>query len=331
MDTDPSGSGRLKFNVLSNFGLFVIKGSLALSCGSAALYASTLYSLSNTVNNVMSMLGLKMASRPADLEHPFGYGKELYFWSFIASVFMLGVASMGSISQGINQIKEQSAVTTSALPILILTMAFIYECFLLKSALSIVYLHKLRDGKNVVSSKYNLLRRNISPVSKMLVLQSGAAVIGTGISLCAMLISHWTGSYLFDGIASIAVGILLGCMALMLAHRLKDLIIGRSASMETVQLIGDLAMKVRGVTDIREIKTMYVGPQSLLVNMEIEIDSSFDVQSAENCSDQVERVIKASLGIVKHINIETVADDMVQGWRRKTFSYSDLKSLSEVM
>nr|WP_128739160.1 cation transporter dimerization domain-containing protein [Desulfocucumis palustris] len=96
-------------------------------------------------------------------------------------------------------------------------------------------------------------------------------------------------------------------------------------------MIGDLAMKVPGVTDIREIKTMYVGPQSLLVNMEIKIKNYLDVQSAENISDEVEKVIKADLSFVTHINIEIIVDDMVQGWKRKTVSCPDLKSFSEVM
>ncbi|SFG07575.1 cation diffusion facilitator family transporter [Desulfotomaculum arcticum] len=331
MDADPSGSGRFRFSAFSNLGLFVIKGSLALSCGSAALYASTLYSLSNTVNNVMSMLGIKMASRPADLEHPFGYGKELYFWTFIASVFMLGVASMGSISQGIEHIKEQVTATTSVWPMLILLVAFVYECFLFKSALSITRLKKRGESKLVINSQYNILKRSNNPANKMLIWQSGASVAGTGIALGAMLVTHRTDSYLFDGIASIAVGILLGCMALMLADRLKDLIIGRSAGPGTIQLIGDLAMQVPGVTDIREIKTMYVGARSLLVNMEIEIKNCLDVQSAENISDEIERVVKDALNIVTHINIEIIADDMVQDWRRKTVSYADLKSLSEVI
>lgn len=312
MDADPCGSSTLRFSAFSNMGLALLKGTLALSCGSAALYASTLYSLSNTVNTMLSMLGLKMASRPADVEHPFGYGKDLYFWSFIASVFMLGVASMGSIDQGIRQIINQTTINTARLPVIILAAAFAYECFLFSIT-----------GKN-------MFKKGNNPVNRTVVVQSGASVMATGISLVAMAMTHWTGNYLFDGLASISVGFLLAVMAITLAYKLKDLIIGRSANPAIVRLIGEITMMVTGVKGIREIKTMYVGPQSLLVNMEIAVDCSLDVQMLESISEVIEKSIKNSLTMVEHINIETVADDMVREWKSVTMPNCNLKTLGEI-
>lgn len=307
---DPSGWRTLKFSIFSNLGLFFVKGVLALTCGNAVLYASTLYSLSNSVNNVFSLLGFKMSSRPADTNHPFGYGKEMFFWSFIASVFMLGFAGTGAISQGYARIVEQQAiVSVSIWPVFVLAIALVYECFLFE----------------------NILRRKrySNPIDKMLVMQSAATVIGTMVSLAAMLITKRTGSYLFDGIASILVGMILGVMALVLAYHLKEMIIGRSCNQATVQLIGNLAMKVPGVTDIGNIKTMYMGSQSLLVNMNIQVNCELNVDEVGGVVNEIEKLIKTELYTVKHINIETTADDNLQGWKRKTFSFGMPKVICE--
>lgn len=324
---DPSGSRTLKISVFSNLGLFFVKGALALSCGSAAMYASTLYSLSNSVNNVLSLLGLKMSSRPADAEHPFGYGKEIYFWSFVASVFMLGFASTGAISQGYNQIAEKQDITTSIWPVIVLSLALVYECFLLKNALNLI---AKSFGSSSIKNSLRRFRRYNNPVNKILILQSAAAVIGTVVSLSAMLITRWTGNYLFDGMASIMVGLILGSMALVIAYQLKDMIIGRSCNPATVQLIGDLAMKVPGVMDICDIKTMYMGSQCLLVNMEIQVKCDLNVDKVDDVVNEVEKTVKSNLQTVKHINIETVADDKVQGWNSKNVSQPGSKILEFV-
>ena len=320
---DPLGTRTLRISVFSNLGLFFVKGALAMSSGSAAMYASTLYSLSNSVNNVLSLFGLKMSSRPADTEHPFGYGKEIYFWSFVASVFMLGFASTGSISQGYTQIVEQQAVTTSIWPIIVLALALVYECFLLKNTISLI---AKSFGSFSIKNDLRRFKRYNNPINKMLFLQCTAAVIGTVVSFAAILITRWSGSYLFDGIASIIVGLILGSMALVQAYQLKDMIIGRSCNPSTTQLIGDLAMKVPGVTDICEIKTMYMGSQSLLINMEIQVKCNLRIDEVDDVVNEVEKTIKLNLCTVEHINIETVADDRIQGWNRKTVSQLKTKN-----
>lgn len=307
---DPSGWRTFKISIFSNLGLFFVKGVLALTFGNAVLYASALYSLSNSVNNVFSLLGFKMSSRPADTNHPFGYGKEMFFWSFVASVFMLGFAGTGAISQGYARILEQQVIVeVSIWPVIVLAFALFYECFLFETVL-----------RN---------RRYSNPIDKILVLQSAATVIGTMVSIAAMLITKRTGGYLFDGIASILVGMILGTMALVLAYQLKEMIIGRSCSQATVQLIGDLAMKVPGVTDIGNIKTMYMGSQSLLVNMDIQVKRDLNVDEVDDVVNEIEKVIKTELYTVKHINIETSADDNLQGWDRKTFSFGRSKVICE--
>lgn len=109
-------------------------------------------------------------------------------------------------------------------------------------------------------------------------------------------------------------------MALVMAYQLKDMIIGRSCNQATVQLIGDLAMKAPGVTDICDIKTMYMGSESLLVNMEIQVSCDLSVDRVDDIAYEVEKIISKNVKTVEHINIETIADDKVQGWKNLFFT-----------
>lgn len=323
---DPLSTRTLKINIFLNLALCLVKGTLAFSSGSAAMYASTLNSLSNSVNNLFSFLGLKMASRPADTDHPFGYGKEIYFWSFVASVFMLGFASTGAISKGYSQLIEEQTIDISLLLVIILVFVLVHESILLYSSLTLLG----NSFKNCSAlNGFRRFRRYNKPVNKIMILQSTATVFATVITLLTMVVAKWTENYIFDAMASIVVGLILGSLALVLAYQLKDMIIGRSCNPATTQLIGDLAMKVPGVTDICDIKTMHMGSQYLLVNMEIQVKCNLKVDEVDDVVNEVEKTIKSTLCTVKHINIETDADDKIQGWKRKSVSQHSTKALTD--
>lgn len=322
---DPSGWRTLKINMFINVILGLLKGALAFSSGSAAMYASALNSLSNSASNLFSYLGIKKAARPADIDHPFGYGKEIYFWSFVASVFMLGFASMGAISQGYSQLIEKKAIYISPLMIIILVIALVHEIILLYGSHNFV--GKFFCNCTLLDGIRQFKRYN-NPVNKTIILQNASTIIATAISLVALIAAGFTSTYVIDGLASIAVGIIMGSMALALAFQLKDMIIGRSCNPATIQLIGDLAMKVPGVTDITDIKTMYMGSKCLLLNMEIQVESGLKVDEVDDVVNEVEKIIGGNLCNVKHINIEAVADDKVQGWK-KAVSQKKTMALTE--
>lgn len=328
---DPSGSSSLKFGLISSLGLFLVKGAIGLSCGSAAVSASALFSLSNTVTHGFSLLGMKMASRPADEEHPFGYGKEMFFWSFIAAVFMFGVASMGAISKGLQQINERVTVSFELLPVLAIMTSLAFECIILKSILSRDAYKNFSCVGSSLKASLRLFNGNVNPISKLMLSQGAIVVVSTSLSLVAMLSASWTGKSLADGITSIAIGLLLAGTAVVFAFRLKDLIIGCSACSDTVQQIKDLTMKVPGVAGISKIKTMLMGPNSLLVNMEIQVNKSLNVESTEEITEAIESMIKSNLRIVKHINIEACAKDTDQEQMRKTKLTIGSEAMSKVM
>jgi cation diffusion facilitator family transporter len=312
--------------MFTNLALCLVKGTLAFSCGSAAIYASTLCSANNLVSNLFSFIGEKKASRPADTDHPFGYGKEIYFWSFIASVFMLGFAGAGAVSRGMSRLKEPQVIEISTLLIIILAFTLAHELILLHTSFDLVK----KCFKNCrFMEGFKRFRRHNNPVNKIMVLQNVAVVAGTAITIFAVVATRLTGNPLIDAVASIVVGLTLGMIALVMAYQLKDMIVGRSCNQATIQMIGDLAMKVPGVTDICGIKTMYMGSSSLLVNMEIQVSCDLRVDRVDDVACEVERMIRENVETVEHINIETVADDKVQGWKRVYSSQHEVKASAE--
>jgi len=315
---DSTGSKAIWIALLANFSIFVIKMLAAWLGSSAAMFSEALHSLADLANSVFLLLGMKLASRPADLEHPFGYGKEVYFWSFIASVFMLGVTSMGSLTRGYHQIIEPQAIEGIEIITISLLAAAIFEVYAVFAATRAVIAELAKPTKGFRALGVSL--RNINsitnPAVKFVFFEDLAALGGVIIALLAVFISHATGNPIYDGIASMLIGLILGLLALVLAYENRDMIVGRAAHPKIVKNIGDIAMGVEGVTDVKEVKTMYIGSNSLLVHMTIETKPLLDVEIADDVVAEVEKRIVTKLNIVKEINIEVIADDNFPDWEQ---------------
>lgn len=156
-----------------------------------------------------------------------------------------------------------------------------------------------------------------NPAVKFVFWEDLAALIGVIIALISVFISEITNNIVYDGIASIIIGLMLGALAIMLAYENRDMIVGRAAHPNIVTRIGDIAMSVPGVTDVKEIKTMYIGAHSLLVNMTVETKPRLNIELADDVVAEVEKKIVTKLHIVKEINIEVIADDNVNNWQKE--------------
>jgi cation diffusion facilitator family transporter len=260
------------------------------------------------------------------MEHPFGFGKEVYFWSFIASVFMFGVTSMGSLTRGYHQVVDPHPIEAVELLAIALSLAVLFETFAVKAAMRAV----LNDvgvqarGLKVITTSFKNINNVANPAVKFVFFEDSAALVGVIVALIAVAISHITNNIIFDGIASIIIGIILGVMAIMLAYENRDMIVGRAAQPNIIKRIGDIAMKVPGVTDVKEIKTMYIGANSLLVNMTIETKPRLNIEYADDVVAEVEKRIVKRLNIVKEINIEVIADDKVSDWQKTRTELNEL-------
>jgi len=315
---DSTDSKAIWTALFANFGIFLVKMIASWWGNSAAMFSEALHSLADLVNSIFLLLGIKLASRPADIEHPFGYGKEVYFWSFIASVFMLGVTSMGSLTRGFHQITEPHAIQGLGLIVSCLLVAFIFEIYAVSVATKAVLAELAKPIKGLRAIRVSLknINRITNPAVKFVFFEDLAALVGVIIALLAVLISYATGNPIYDGLASIIIGLILGLLALILAYENRDMIVGRAAHPRIVEKIGDIAIGVEGVTDVKEVKTMYIGSNSLLVNMTIETKPRLDVEVADDVVAEVEKQIVTKLDMVKEINIEVIADNNFADWEK---------------
>lgn len=320
---DVSGYRAVWIALFANFAIFSTKAIAAWIGNSAAMFSEALHSLSDLVNSIFLLIGMKLACRPADMEHPFGYGKEVYFWSFIASVFMFGVTSMGSLTRGYQQVVNPHPIAAIELIIIALALAVLFEIYAVRAAMKAVLIDvgEQVKGLKIIPASIKNIDKVANPAVKFVFFEDMAALAGVIIALLAVLISEVTGNILYDGIASIIIGLMLGTLAVMLAYENRDMIVGRAAHPNIIRRIGDVAMGVSGVTDVKEIKTMYIGCNALLVNMTIETMPKLNIEYADDVVAEVEKKIIKKLSVVKEINIEVIADDNYPDWLKHKKKY----------
>jgi len=305
----------------ANIGIFIVKLFSALISGSSAMFSEALHSMADTFNSLFLLVGLHAGQRPADDEHPFGYGKAVYFWSFIASVFMLGVTSTGSILKGIEQLQHPVIIDDYFYTFLALGLAILLELWAVTAASRGVLAEVGEKSRGLFSWFWAVRRvsRVSNPSIKFVFFEDTVALIGVLLALTALVIVKFFGFPQADGIVSVLIGLLLAVMALLLANDNRDLIIGSAAADRIELRIGRAALQVKEVTDIHSLKTMQVGPNCLLVNMEIEVDPLLKVELADDVVDKVEACIKRAVPEVQHCSIEIMADDNVKDWNEEDY------------
>lgn len=300
----------------ANLSIFAIKAVSALISNSAAMFSEALHSLADLVNSIFLLIGIRLAIRPADEEHPFGYGKEVYFWSFVASIFMLGVTSMGSLLKGYGQIKDPHPLEHFSLTIAALVIATCIEAIAVHSAMQGVLREAGHNahGLKLIPESFQVLEKVANPAIKLVFFEDLVAFFGVVLALAAIVAVKLTNYLILDGLVSILIGVTLSILAITLAYENRELIIGRAATDSLEQLIGDIALNTPRVKDVHSLKTMYLGPKSLLVNMEIEVDPHMTVDKMDDVVADVESRIKQKIPIAHHFSIEVLADDQVPHW-----------------
>ncbi|HWJ03623.1 MAG TPA: cation transporter dimerization domain-containing protein, partial [Verrucomicrobiae bacterium] len=169
-------------------------------------------------------------------------------------------------------------------------------------------------GLGLIPAAFRGVVKVTNPAVKFVFFEDIIALLGVILAALALILIKLTGSAFFDGMISVLIGLLLGVMAVLLANDNREMIIGQAAPDVVEQAIGDAAMSIDEVYDVHDLKTMYVGPQDLLVNMEIELSSETTVEMMDEIVEDVEEKIRHSIPSVKHISIEVTPDDHVQDW-----------------
>jgi len=257
-----------------------------------------IHSVVDTGNQVLLLYGIRRAKRPPDSEFPFGYGKEIYFWSFVVALLVFAVGAGVSVYEGVHRLYHPRQVVNPLVSYAVLVFAMIFEggswVFALREFSKAKgrrgYLEAVHKGKN--------------PPLFMVLFEDSAATLGLLIAFLGVLLGQLTGSMIYDGIASILIGLLLGGTAVWLAYETKGLLVGESALPEVVEGIRALAGAFPEIEFVNEVLTLHMGPDFILVTLSVDFEDTQPAANVERVIRELDAKIKKAFPRVKRVFIE---------------------------
>lgn len=286
------------FALFGNGAIAVTKFVAAAFTGSSAMFSEGIHSVVDTGNQILLLFGLKQAKKPPDERHPFGHGKEVYFWSFVVAILIFAVGAGLSAFKGFQHIAHPVEITSPIINYAVLSVAILIEGFVFYVAL--VEFNKSKGSMDYLEA----IQRGKDPGLFVVLLEDAAALLGLITAMVGIGISQFTGNYVFDGIASVVIGLILAGIAVLLAYETKGLLIGESADSKVVDGIHEVVKQTRGVQKVNEVLTMHMGPDYILVNLSVEFSDHIRTGKMELLISQVDREIKAKFKHVKRVFIE---------------------------
>lgn len=293
-----NGSHHIVQSLLVNVVIVISKGFAAFMTGSGAMLAETIHSSADCANQLLLLLGVKQAKRPADDQHPFGYGKSVYFWSFMVAMLLFSIGGMFSIYEGIHKYNRPEPIHEIAWGVGILLFAIALEGYATYS--NCVELNK-RKGEN---GFFTYLRSTKDSDLIVVFGENSAAVLGLVLALIALLVSYYTGDSRYDAVGSLAIGVVLILMAIFLAVEVKSLLIGESADpiiMDTINFITENNPKIIEVLNCRTIQQ---GPGEVLVCVKIKCSPDLTTQTISQLINNFEQEIRTTHPEVKWLYVE---------------------------
>lgn len=294
-----SGSKKVIWAALiGNSLIAVTKFIAAFITGSSAMFSEGIHSLVDTGNQVLLLYGLKRASKPADEKFPFGYGKEIYFWSFVVAILIFAVGAGISIYEGVHHILHPNEISDPTINYIVLGLAMVFEGGALYFALT--EFNKSRGTRKAIDA----VRDGKDPTLFVVLFEDSAAMLGLVAAFIGILLAQVTGQAWWDGVASVIIGCILGFTAFWLAYETKGLLIGETADKKIIDGIKAIIREEKGVVKVNEVLTLHMGPEFVLANISLEFSDQLNTGDLENIIRNLDRTIKAGFPRVKRIFIE---------------------------
>ena len=269
------GNRTLWIAFAANMGIAVAKFGAAAITGSSAMLTEGVHSVVDSTNQLLLVWGRRAAKRPADDLHPFGYGRELYFWSFIVAVMVFALGAGVSIYEGIIHIAAPEPAVSPFIAYGVLAIAF-----LLEGASTLEAFKEFRESKGKIGW-VAAVRGSKDPPGFIVLLENGGAMAGIVVAAIGLAISQATGDPRFDGMASIVIGVILGLIAFFLAYESKALLIGEAADPELVQALRALVAARPGVTAVGEVLTVHSAPDQITAMLSVDFEDGIFARDVE--------------------------------------------------
>jgi len=281
----------------ANMGIAVSKFVAAAFTGSSAMLTEGVHSLVDSTNQLLLLWGRRAAKRPADEMHPFGYGRELYFWSFVVAVMVFALGAGVSIYEGIIHIADPEPAVSPIIAYGVLAVAF-----LLEGGSTLEAFKEFRAAKGQLGW-IEAVQRSKDPPGFIVLLENGAAMAGILVAAAGIAISHWTHDPRFDGMASIVIGLILALTALVLAYESKALLIGEAADPELVEGLRGLVEGQEGVAAVGEILTVHSSPDQVTAMLSVDFVDDISGADVERLVCRIEEQAEARFPLVRRLYI----------------------------
>ena len=288
--------------ILGNVGVAVVKFIASAISGSSALFSEAIHSLVDCGNGILILVGLRKARRAPDYAHPFGSGKELYFYTLVVSLAIFLLGGCVAILEGVQAIRHALAGAVEPGDPLVGYIVLVAAAFIEGTSLTIAL--KQFNAARGSMGPIAFIRQAKDPSLYTVVLEDSAAELGLLFALVGTVLTQVTGNAVFDGAASICIGLLLCCVSALLLSETKGLLVGEGISPDEVDEMRLIAEDDPRVTEAGGILTMYMGPTSLLVVMDISLTPNVPVAQVDEVTDNIEKRIKARWPETSQVYIE---------------------------
>ncbi len=283
----------------ANLGIAVAKLVGFVITRSAGLLAESMHSLADTGNQALLLFGSRRGARPADRAHPFGYGPERYFWAFVVALVLFSLGGLFALYEGIDKLRHPHVIDSPVVAFVILGLAIVLEGWSLRTAV-----HEARPHRATGVSWWKFIRRTKSPELPVVLLEDTGALVGLVFALGGLAVGEATGNPRWDAVGSIAIGLLLVVIAIVLAIEMKGLLIGESASDADQHAIETALTSTDEVLGLIHLRTMHLGPEQLLVAAKLEFDHHLNIEQLALAIDAAERALRAAVPIAHTVYIE---------------------------
>jgi len=296
--------------IAANVAIAVTKFVVAGITGSSAMLSEGIHSAVDTLNGVLLLVGLKLSQRPATPEHPFGHGKELYFWSLIVAVLIFGLGGGVSFYEGVLHIRNPEPMRDPMWNYVVLGVAGVFE-----GSSFVIALRQFRKQSGGVPF-WEALHRSKDPTNYTVLAEDSAALVGLVVAALGIASSQHFEKPELDGAASLIIGLLLAGVAVALILESRSLLIGEGIRPETARAIRRIALGEPKVRDVGRVLSMYVGPDDVLVTMDLDFDDGTAAADAAAAIASVERQVRERYPMIKRLFIEAGAAPTQQRWSR---------------
>jgi len=288
--------------------IFAIKAISAWLSGSSAIFSETLHSLADSMNSVVLLIGIRRAALPPNKQHPFGYTRAIYFWSFLGAVFMFMAIATGSVYRGYQQVMDPSEIRYRTLSFLTILASMAFEGVAVIFAVTGL-LNSTSSLKGEGLGLFKRFKLCKDPAIKQIFVEDFLSLAGVVLAFVGLVFIDIFGINALDGYTGIAIGLIIGILAIYLMNENRKKLLGESASPEMEVLIRKTAMQDSRVKNVLSLKTLQVGTNKVMAYMVVELDPHLEVEYVDDITYKLEKRITAKTPDVVDCFIEVIASD----------------------